>query len=91
LPISPPSFARARLTRGALDLLGLHRILVGIGTDGGDICGKHSSDQFKETARSYIVHRDGEAARGLESGHRLLQWLYEAVGEIEYLDVYEEE
>ena len=85
-----PSFARARLTRGTLDLLGLHRVPVGIGTDGGDVMGKHSSDQFEETASSYIIHEDGEAARGLESGHRLLQRLYDAADDIEYVDVFEE-
>jgi len=81
-----PSFARARLTRGTLDLLGLHRVPVGIGTDGGDTTGKHSSDQFEETAASYIVQEDGEAARGLESGHRLLQRLYEEAADIEYIN-----
>ena len=45
-----PSFARARLTRGTLELLGLHRVPVGIGTDGGDMMKKHSSEwpQFSE-------------------------------------------
>lgn len=85
-----PSFARARLTRGTLDLLGLHRVPVGIGTDGGDLQGKHSSDQFESTASSYIVQEDGEAARGLESGHRLLQRLYEETKDIEYVDVNDE-
>lgn len=79
-----PSYARARLTRGTLDLLGLHRVPVGIGTDGGDTKGKHSSDQFEESAASYIAQENGEAARGLESGHRLLQRLYEEAGDIEY-------
>mmetsp|Transcript_8387 Transcript_8387/g.18791 ORF Transcript_8387/g.18791 Transcript_8387/m.18791 type:complete len:1311 (+) Transcript_8387:243-4175(+) len=86
-----PSFARARLTRGTLDLLGLHRVPVGIGTDGGDVAGKHSSDQFETTASSYIVQEDGEAARGLESGHRLLQRLYEDADDVEYVDVMENE
>lgn len=81
-----PSYARARLTRGTLDLLGLHRVPVGIGTDGGDTKGKHSSDQFEESAASYIAPENGEAARGLESGHRLLQRLYEEAGDIEYED-----
>ena len=81
-----PSFARARLTRGTLDLLGLHRVPVGIGTDGGDTTGKHSSDQFEETAESYIVKENSEAARGLESGHRLLQRLYEEAPDIEYVE-----
>eukprot|EP00579_Thalassiosira_antarctica_P031513 CAMPEP_0202033678 /NCGR_PEP_ID=MMETSP0905-20130828/66170_1 /ASSEMBLY_ACC=CAM_ASM_000554 /TAXON_ID=420261 /ORGANISM="Thalassiosira antarctica, Strain CCMP982" /LENGTH=1263 /DNA_ID=CAMNT_0048597589 /DNA_START=136 /DNA_END=3927 /DNA_ORIENTATION=+ len=86
-----PSFARARLTRGTLDLLGLHRVPVGIGTDGGDLMGKHSSEQFETTASSYIIHTDGEAARGLESGHRLLQTLYDAASDIEYVDVIDED
>ena len=64
---------------------------MGIGTDGGDVLGKHSSDQFEQTASSYIVHNDGEAARGLESGNRLLQRLYDEAGDIEYVDVYDEE
>jgi len=86
-----PSFARARLTRGTLDLLGLHRVPVGIGTDGGDMMKKHSSDQFETTASSYIIREDGEAARSLESGHRLLQRLYDKADDIEYVDVYEED
>eukprot|EP00985_Skeletonema_marinoi_P023994 scaffold16348_cov126-Skeletonema_marinoi.AAC.1 len=86
-----PSFARARLTRGTLDLLGLHRVPVGIGTDGGDTKGKHSSDQFEETAASYIAQEDGEAARTLESGHRLLQRLYEEAADIEYIKDYDKD
>lgn len=85
-----PSFARARLTRGTLDLLGLHKVPVGIGSDGGDMNGKHSSDQFESTASSYIVKEDGEAARGLESGHRLLQRLYDEAKPIQYIDVCED-
>lgn len=81
-----PSFARARLTRGTLDLLGLHKVPVGIGTDGGDQNGKYASDQFESTASSYIAQEDGEAARGLESGHRLLQRLYDEAKPVQYLD-----
>ncbi len=84
-----PSYARARLTRGTLDLLGLHRVPVGIGTDGGDTKGKHSSDQFEESAASYIAQENGEAARGLESGHRLLQRLYQEADDIEYTKDYD--
>jgi hypothetical protein len=65
------SFARARLIRGTLDLLGLYRVPVGIGTDGDNATGRHVSDQFETTARFYIVHDDREAAWGLESNHRL--------------------
>ena len=86
-----PSFARARLTRGTLDLLGLHRVPVGIGSDGGDIDGKHSSEQFEQTARSYIINEGSEAARGLESGHRLLQRLYDDAPNIEYVDIDDED
>ena len=81
-----PSFARARLTRGTLDLLGLHKVPVGIGTDGGDQNGKYASDQFESTASSYIAQEDGEAARGLESGHRLLQRLYDEAKPVQYVD-----
>ena len=41
-----PSFERARLTRGTLDLLGLHQVPMGIVSD---VKGKHSSDQFEST------------------------------------------
>lgn len=86
-----PSFARARLTRGTLDLLGLHRVPVGIGSDGGDIAGKHSSEQFEQTAKSYIIAEGSESARGLESGHRLLQRLYDDAPNIEYVDIDDED
>jgi inosine-uridine nucleoside N-ribohydrolase len=82
-----PSFARARLTRGTLDLLGLHRVPVGIGSDGGDLLGTHKSDQFESTASSYIINENGEAARSLESGFRLLHRLYDAAPDVEYVDV----
>eukprot|EP00956_Cyclotella_meneghiniana_P014770 scaffold22285_cov70-Cyclotella_meneghiniana.AAC.2 len=86
-----PSFARARLARGTLDLLGLHKVPVGIGSDGGDSKGNYSSDQFESTASSYIVSEDGEAARGLESGNRLLQRLYDEAKPIQYFDSQENE
>jgi hypothetical protein len=82
-----PSFARARLTRGTLDLLGLPSVPVGIGSDGGDVLGTHKSDQFENTASSYIINENGEAARSLESGFRLLQRLYDAAPDVEYVDV----
>jgi len=82
-----PSLARARLARGTLNLLGLHDVPVGIGTDGGDTTGNHSSKQFESTSSSYIIPEDDEAAmKGLETGHRLLQRLYQAAPEIEYAD-----
>ena len=81
-----PSFARARLTRGTLDLLGLHHVPVGIGTNGGDVMGKHSSAQFESTAKPYIVQEDSDDAGELEMGHELLKRLYEDAPDIEYVD-----
>lgn len=74
-----PSLARARLTRGTFNLLGLPDVPVGIGTDGGDTSGMHSSEHFESTASSYIIREDDEAAiRGLENGYRLLHRIYKA-------------
>ncbi len=67
--------------------MGLHRVPVGIGSDGGDVLGTHKSDLFETTASSYIIHENGEAARSLESGFRLLQRLYDAAPDVEYVDV----
>lgn len=49
-----PSFDRARLMRGTLDLLGMPTVPVGVGTDGGDTLGRHKADRFESTARSYL-------------------------------------
>jgi len=71
-----PSSARARLARGTLDLLGLHYVPVGIGTDGGDVKGNHTADPFEMSARSYMPTASSESARVIESGRRLLERLY---------------
>jgi len=85
-----PSLARARLTRGTFDLLGLRHVPVGIGTDGGDNSGNHSSKQFESTSSSYIIKEDDEEAmETLEPGHELLQRLYQAAPDIEYVDTVE--
>jgi len=82
-----PSSARARLARGTLNLLGLHHVPVGIGTDGGDTSMMHSSAQFEATSSSYIIKEEDEVAmRGLENGQLLLQRLYQAAPDIEYVD-----
>jgi len=85
-----PSLARARLARGTLNLLGLHNVPVGIGTDGGDTSGVHSSKHFEATSSSYIIKEEDEAAmKGLENGQQLLQRLYQAAPDIEYGDAVE--
>ena len=80
-------FSSLSWVTGTLDMLGLHRVPVGIGSDGGDVLGTHKSDQFETTASSYIINENGEAARSLESGFRLLQRLYDAAPDVEYVDV----
>ena len=47
-----PAFDRARLLRGQLDLLGMHGVPVGIGSDGGDL--NHSADRFEKSASMYM-------------------------------------
>jgi len=49
-----PAFDRARLLRGMLDLLGMHGVPVGIGSDGGDMNGNHTAQPFEESASTYI-------------------------------------
>jgi len=80
-----PSFARARLARGTFDMLGLPHVPVAIGTDGGDVAGKHSSKQFESAAESYILRE--EEAKGLECGQDLLKRLYQEAEDLEYVDV----
>mmetsp|Transcript_1402 Transcript_1402/g.2542 ORF Transcript_1402/g.2542 Transcript_1402/m.2542 type:complete len:645 (-) Transcript_1402:205-2139(-) len=80
-----PSFARARLARGTFDMLGLPHVPVAIGSDGGDIAGKHSSKQFESAAESYILRE--EEAKGLECGQDLLKRLYQEAEDLEYVDV----
>ena len=46
-----PAFHRARLCRGTLDVLGMHEVRVGIGSDGGDTEGDHK-DHFTATSAS---------------------------------------
>ena len=67
-----PSFDRARLARGSLDLLGLHHVPVGKGTDGGDIHGEHTAAPFEVSAASYMSPPDG----AIELGRGLLLRLY---------------
>eukprot|EP00931_Biecheleriopsis_adriatica_P102058 TRINITY_DN77084_c0_g1_i1.p1 TRINITY_DN77084_c0_g1~~TRINITY_DN77084_c0_g1_i1.p1 ORF type:complete len:760 (+),score=108.84 TRINITY_DN77084_c0_g1_i1:58-2337(+) len=71
-----PSFDRARLCRGTLDLLGLRNVPVGVGSDGGDKNAKHSARAFESTAESYMPSASSEACMTLEPGRRLLAKLY---------------
>jgi len=72
-----PAYDRARLCRGTLDLLGLRRVPVGIGSDGGDLAGVHNSAPFEKGAKTYMPGTNSEQAMTLEPGHKLLHDLYE--------------
>mmetsp|Transcript_118612 Transcript_118612/g.187848 ORF Transcript_118612/g.187848 Transcript_118612/m.187848 type:complete len:802 (-) Transcript_118612:145-2550(-) len=71
-----PAYDRARLCRGTLNLLGLHRVPVGVGTDGGDTQAKHTAAPFEEGAKSYMPARNAEEAMLFEPGRRLLNRVY---------------
>jgi hypothetical protein len=71
-----PAFDRARLCRGTLDMLGLHSVPVGIGTDGGDTKGVHSARSFEVLASSYLPDPESESTATLEPGRRLLHSLW---------------
>ena len=68
-----PSFDRARLMRGTLDLLGMHHVPVAVGTDGGSA--KHH-DTFSDSSRTYIPGVQSERAYTLQSGRRLMHDKY---------------
>jgi hypothetical protein len=71
-----PSFDRARLCRGTLDLLGLHQCPVGIGSDGGDLEGNHTAKSFEESAASYMPATASESCATLTPGRGLMYRLY---------------
>lgn len=71
-----PAFDRARLCRGTLDTLGLYGVPVGVGTDGGDVEGKHQASTFEEWAHTYMPATHSESAGCFEPGRRLLYRLY---------------
>merc|ERR1719183_743062 len=72
-----PAHDRARLCRGTLNLLGMAKVPVGVGTDGGDTVGKHSATPFDHGARSYMPSANSEEAMMIEPGRKLLGRLYE--------------
>jgi hypothetical protein len=63
-----PSFERARLVRGTLDLLGMQHVPVGIGTDGGS---EVHEATFFETA-TYMTPLSSQRISQLEPGRALL-------------------
>ena len=71
-----PSFDRARLLRGTLDLLGLHNVPIGIGSDGGDLKGLHTADEFIRTSGSYMPALYSEQALTLRPARLLFYSLY---------------
>lgn len=71
-----PAFDRARLCRGTLDMLGMHSVPVGIGTDGGDTKGVHSARSFEVLASSYLPDPESESTASLEPGSKLLHSLW---------------
>ena len=65
-----PALARARLTRGTLDTLGLYNVPVGVGTDGGT--GAKGEDTWSSSAEQYVPREQSQSAKALLSGRRLL-------------------
>lgn len=65
-----PALARARLTRGTLDTLGLYNVPVGVGTDGGT--GTKGEDTWSASAEQYVPREQSQSAKALISGRRLL-------------------
>ena len=72
-----PAFERARLCRGTLDMLGMHNVPVGIGSDGGDTKGVHSAQSFEVLASSYLPEAESESTASLERGRKLLHSLWD--------------
>mmetsp|Transcript_88457 Transcript_88457/g.175902 ORF Transcript_88457/g.175902 Transcript_88457/m.175902 type:complete len:761 (-) Transcript_88457:16-2298(-) len=72
-----PSFDRARLARGTLDLLGLNSVPIAVGSDGGDLEGTHTAT-FEATAGSYMPSAHSEWAYKVEGGRRFLHNLLHA-------------
>ena len=61
---------------GTLDLLGLHGVPVGVGSDGGCLAHNEMHPNFEASACSYMPTQYSESAATLEPGRRLLYRLY---------------
>mmetsp|Transcript_121060 Transcript_121060/g.342533 ORF Transcript_121060/g.342533 Transcript_121060/m.342533 type:complete len:781 (+) Transcript_121060:112-2454(+) len=72
-----PAYDRARLCRGTLNLLGLHCVPIGVGSDGGDTEGKHTAAPFAAGAQSYMPSAHSEEAMLFMPGAQLLASLYD--------------
>ncbi|CAE8620850.1 unnamed protein product, partial [Polarella glacialis] len=72
-----PSYDRARLCRGTLDILGLYDVPVGLGTDGGDHGGDHKASTFEEWAESYMPKPGSHRMSSVEPGRQLFFRLYQ--------------
>ena len=69
-----PSGERARLLRGTLDVLGLHNVPVGVGSNGGS---SETTEESWESAQSYITPPNSERESMIVTGRRLLQTIFE--------------
>ena len=70
-----PSRERARLLRGALDVLGMPDVPVGIGSDGG--ASDDHTEHSWESAQSYITPSGSEREGSIITGQQLLQTVFE--------------
>ena len=68
-----PSGERARLLRGTLDILGMHDVPVGIGSNGG----LHEHVHEWESAQSYVTPPKSERMGTVVTSHRLLKLVFE--------------
>lgn len=68
-----PSFARARFLRGTLDVLGLHDVPVGHGTDGGTVVHKDTFSQYP-----YVPGESTERAFSILPARFLLRKTFES-------------
>lgn len=65
-----PSFERAQLARGTLDMIGMQSVPVGYGSDGGDSRGQHEAHD--PSKYSYMPLAGSERALSIECGRALL-------------------
>ena len=65
-----PSFKRAQLARGTMDMIGLHAVPVAFGTDGGDVAGRNEAPDA--ASFSYMPPDGSERSFSLETGRTLL-------------------
>ena len=69
-----PSGDRARLLRGTLDLLGMHHVPVGIGSNGGS---SDHTENLWTNAQTYITPPNSEREGTITTGRQLLKRVFE--------------